>query len=330
MVRGRGAAPPARSRRGPALIVAGLLALTGCAAGGPASAPFGGDAGDDAAPTGTALTASNGARVATSEWIPPSPRGVILALHGYGDYGDLTFRRAARAWSDRGIATIAMDQRGFGRNASRGYWPGAEGLIEDAVAATRQVRTRYPCLPLVLLGHSMGGGVAAAAAARDLDADAVVLAVPAIWGGSLLNPFYRLSAWLAAAVVPDMRFSGRGVIRIQPTDNIEAWRELGRDPLYLSPPSARELHGLVRLTDLAEAAAEDVAMPALLLLGARDQIVANDAARETFGRFAGDRTVIEYPDGWHLIFRDRQAARVWRDVADWVLATRGPACEARP
>lgn len=273
------------------------------------------------------MIASNGEKLATSEWVPVSPRAVVLALHGYGDYGDLTFRRAAAAWQKLGIATIAMDQRGFGRNVSYGFWPGAEGLVEDAVVASRQVRQRFPCLPLTVVGHSMGGGVATAAAAAGLDADSLVLAVPAIWGGTLLNPFYRASAWLAATFVPDRRFTGRGVVRIQPTDNIEAWKELGRDPRYLAPPSARELHGLVRLTDLAEAAANDVTLPTLMLLGAKDQVVVNDAAKETFQRFAGDKTVIEYPEGWHLVFRDLQAERVWKDVADWVLTSPPPTCK---
>lgn len=269
---------------------------------------------------GTSLTASDGESLVTSEWLPEgAPRGVILAFHGYGDYGHLTFRRAAEYWQAQGLAVIAVDQRGFGRNRSYGFWPGAEGLIADAVKTSTQVRARFPDVPLTAVGHSMGGGVVTAAAADGLAADRLVLAGPAIWGGSLLNPFYRVSAWLAAAVVPERRFSGRGVVKIQASDNIDALRELSRDERYLSPPSARELHGLVRLTDLAEAAAPRVEVPALMLLGEKDQIVVNGAARATFGRFAGPRQIIEYEDGWHLLFRDLQAERVWRDVADWAL-----------
>jgi hypothetical protein len=29
---------------------------------------------------------------------------------------------------------------------------------------------------------------------------------------------------------------------------------------------------------------------------------------------------IEYPEGWHWLFRDRQAPKVWSDVADFVLS----------
>ena len=36
-------------------------------------------------------------------------------------------------------------------------------------ATARQIRGRHPCLPLVVAGHSMGGGVVLAAAGRGLD-----------------------------------------------------------------------------------------------------------------------------------------------------------------
>jgi len=273
------------------------------------------------------LPGAAGVEVAATLWQPDGPpKAVILALHGFGDHGASTFRRAAEFWASRGIATVAPDQRGFGRNPSRGRWPGADALIADAAAFARAVRARFPCRPLVLVGHSMGGGVALAAA-RGAAPDGLILAAPAIWGGAALNPLHRAAAWLAAAAVPDRRFSGKGVVRIQASDNIEALRALARDPLYLAPPSAREIFGLVRITDRAHGAAPGVATPALLLLGAKDQIVPNRTVREVIGMLTGPRRIVEYPEGWHLLFRDLQAARVWQDVADWTLAL---ATEAAP
>ena len=94
------------------------------------------------------------------------PRAVILALHGFGDAGDLTFDGAARAWSARGIAVYAPDQRGFGANPSRHDWPGVDALTGDAAALSRWTSAPATRPPLVVVGHSMGGGIALAAAAR--------------------------------------------------------------------------------------------------------------------------------------------------------------------
>jgi alpha-beta hydrolase superfamily lysophospholipase len=127
--------------------------------------------------------------------------------------------------------------------------------------------------------------------------------------------------------MPERRFTGRGVVEIQASDNIEMLRALGRDKHYLRPPSAREILGLVRVSDLAEAAAAKVDLPALLLLGTKDEIVPEASARRVFARLTGPRRVIEYQEGWHLLFRDLQAEQVWRDVADWSLAIpRDAAC----
>ena len=277
------------------------------------------------------VVAADGSALAVSAWPAEQPGAVILAVHGFGDYGPSTFARAAEFWAGQGITTYAYDQRGFGRNTSFGRWPGAGALAADLRAVAAQMRARNPCLPLVVVGHSMGGGVALAAAGQGgLDADALVLAAPAIWGGDEFNPFYRLAAWSVAAVMPERRFSGRGVVSVRASDNIEMLLALGRDPRYLRPPSAREILGLVRVNDMAEASAETVSLPALLLLGEKDEIVPEAVVRRVFARLTGPREVIEYPEGWHMLFRDLQAERVWRDVADWARAIPGPAGCAVP
>ncbi|WP_200606671.1 alpha/beta fold hydrolase [Thermohalobaculum xanthum] len=321
--------------------------LVGCSAGGPLDAPVDtADSGARVASLGTqelvsragyagpTVPGADGTGLPLSLWQADEPRAVILALHGFGDYGPLTFEGAAESWAEAGITTYAYDQRGFGRGSTHGRWPGAPALVDDLQAAAAWVRARHPCLPLVVVGHSMGGGVAMAAAGQGLDADALVLAAPAIWGGSELNPAHRLAAWLAATTVPERRFSGEGLVRIQASDNIEMLRRMARDPYYLRPPSAREMMGLVRITDMAAASAEEVRMPALLLLGERDQIVPEGAVRRVFKRVSGPRETRVYPDGWHLLFRDLEAARVWRDVANYALDQApepryaGPACGA--
>lgn len=301
-----------------ALLLTALLAA--CAVGGPlpipdGPVPEGAVPAPDRAPL--ALTAADGSALAVSVWEAPAPKAILLALHGYGDYGESTFADAGTFWAGEGITTIAYDQRGFGRNPSRGLWPGADGLVADLKRVVVDVRAAYPGKPIFVLGHSMGGGVVLAAA-PELEVDGIILAAPAIWGGGELNPIHRAASWLAAATVPEKRFTGEGVVRIQPSDNIEALRKLGRDPLYLRPPSAREIFGLVRVIDLAVAVAGEVTLPSLLLIGERDELIPKRTVTRVFERVQGARTVRRYPDGWHLLFRDLQARVVWEDVADWI------------
>ena len=57
-----------------------------------------------------------------------------------------------RRWSNRS---------GFGRSSGqRGYGASFEQRLDDVAWAIHQQRARYPGLPLILFGHSMGGLIA--------------------------------------------------------------------------------------------------------------------------------------------------------------------------
>src|SRR3546814_4785620 len=58
------------------------------------------------------------------------PKAVILALHGFNDYG-MAFADPGAWWAQRGIATFAPDQRGFGAGPYHGYWPGGQRMADD-------------------------------------------------------------------------------------------------------------------------------------------------------------------------------------------------------
>ncbi len=248
---------------------------------------------------------------------------MILALHGFGDAALLTFTPAAEAWSAAGITTYAYDQRGFGANPSRRQWPGPTVLIDDLRATARAVRAAHPGRPLLVVGHSMGGGVALAAA-PDLAADGVVLAAPAIAGDAGINPFLRVGAWCLNTFLPKRRFTGDGVVSFLPTDNLEVLRFVARHPLSFGDPSGEELLGLVLLSDRAAAAAADVTLPTLTLIGARDEVIRPAAIRRVAETIGGRAEIRTYPEGWHWLFRDLQAPLVWGDVAAFALSLPRP------
>lgn len=252
-------------------------------------------------------------------WEAEDPRAVILGVHGFGDRAATTFALAGPRWAAAGITVHAYDQRGFGRNPDRMGWPGETALIEDLAAIVAALRARHPDLPVFVVGHSMGGGVVLAAAGEGLldGVAGIVLLAPAVWGAGSLPLAYRLGAWAAAQIMPDQRWTGDGVVTIRPTDNIEALRELARDPYHFATPSSAEFLGLIRLMDRAVAAAPLVDMPALVLWGLRDEVVPEAPVAAAAALIPG----AEYrrvPTGWHMLLRDIEARRVHDLVLDWV------------
>ena len=191
-------------------------------------------------------------------------------------------------------------------------------MIADVRAAVAAARRMHPGLPVFVIGHSMGAGVILAAEAQaPLGADGIVLAAPGVWGGAALPVPYRLSANIAATFAPGKTLTGERAER-QATDNIDALREMGRDPLVIKETRLDAILGVTRVMGSAYGGADEVRGAILFLIGEKDEIIPLKAMEKTAMRLSGDVTFRRYPEGWHMLFRDLQAETVWRDVADWI------------
>jgi acylglycerol lipase len=273
------------------------------------------------------LVARDGATLPLRSWRPDGePRAAIVALHGFGDHAE-AFALPAPNWARDGIVTYAYDQRGFGRGPHRGRWAGTDAYVADLADALTLVRARHPGLPVFVLGESMGGAVAMVAAARGAidPADGLILVAPAVRGSAALGPIATGTMRVLANTVPWL--SGpSGSAGIRPTDNVALLRSFSRDPLVLRTPRVDMVWGLIGLMDEAVAAAPGIAQPSLVLVGGRDIIVPDGAIAGMLARMPATgpnaRRVAVYDDGWHMLLRDLQGARVQADVAHWVISRR--------
>lgn len=268
--------------------------------------------------------AADGATLPYRVWIPDRnpPRAVVVALHGFNDYGNF-FAEPGTYLRERGIASYAYDQRGFGATARAGLWPGSAALADDLRAFAALVRARHPGTPLYLLGESMGGAVILAAFANGQPpaADGVILSAPAVWGRVTMPWYQQAALWLSAHTLPAARVSGRG-LDITPSDNIEMLRALGRDPLVIKETRIDAVHGLVDLMDEALDGAPRFEARALILYGRKDEIVPKAPTRMMLERLPEQararQRVAFYAEGYHMLLRDLQAEVPWGDIAAWI------------
>jgi len=282
--------------------------------------------GDAVAPprlTEDAYIATDGAELGLRVWLPEGrPKAVLVALHGFNDYSN-AFDKPAAFWAEKGIATYAYDQRGFGKSEHRGEWPGIEAMANDLRAVSRLVRAKHAGIPFYLVGISMGGAVAMVAltGADPPKAEGVVLAAPAVWGRRHMNVFQRAALWLSAHTVPWLRVSGRG-LGIKPSDNTEMLRALGRDPLVIKETRIDTIWGLANLMDAAFAAAPKLEARALILYGANDEVVPKDPTVEMIRRLPpaarARQRVAMYEEGFHMLLRDLHADAVLSDIIAWI------------
>lgn len=271
--------------------------------------------------TDSAFVAADGAVLPARAWQARAPVAQVLALHGFNDHS-AAFTLAGAYLAARGISVYAYDQRGFGAAPHHGLWAGADAMVADLRAVAAALRARHPDRKLFVLGESMGGAVAIAALAgpQPPAVDGVILAAPALWGRETMPWIQTAALWAAAHTVPWLTVSGRGLDRLA-SDNIPMLRALGRDPLVIRETRIDAIHGLVALMDAAFAGIGRLPAPALVLYGARDEIIPPAATRRAWARLTdggSGRRLALYPEGWHMLLRDLQAEAVLDDIAAWI------------
>ncbi len=122
-----------------------------------------------------------GQRLAASIHIPEQTPGPGLVMcHGFTGHrieAHFLFVKAARAFCDAGLNVLRFDFRGSGESEGAFREMTIEGEIEDALAALQLLRGEptVAASRVGVLGLSLGGLVAACAAARDGDVKALVL-----------------------------------------------------------------------------------------------------------------------------------------------------------
>jgi len=275
----------------------------------------------------TLFVSFDGTELPLRVWQPTggvsAAEAIIIALHGFNDYSRF-ITKGAEFFSQRNIAVFAYDQRGFGQAPSRGRWSSGETMGRDLKTLTDLIRHRYPDPPLFLLGHSMGAAlvIKAMAGKNNPSVDGAILVAPAVWTRATM-PFYQTAAlWFVAHTIPWYTVTGR-VLGRQACSDIEVLKEQSRDPLVIKETRFDTIYGLQNLMDEAFESAEHFTLPTLLLYGRHDEIIPPEPVLEAYKRFPnepeGNKKLILYDNGYHMLLRDLESAAVMKDIVAWTV-----------
>jgi len=259
--------------------------------------------------------ASDHAAVPYRLWSAAQPRAVALLLHGAFDYSG-AFDDIGPKFAARGITAFAFDQRGFGATRSRRHWCGRKRMVKDVDDAAAYVRARFGDLPLFIVGESMGAAIAVNAAAKGAEVSGIVLAAP----GAIAGGIRRLFASLIVRLIEF--FAPRSEITIE---RLNA-RELGAsaairllcDPMVLRGIGPGMAFGLLELAAAAVDAARKVTVPALTMVGSKEDFLRNKCIAQLHRSLAGEKTWLEFEGGPHLLLHWREADKVLAEVFAWI------------
>lgn len=280
------------------------------------------------------LTGHDGLPLHWREWgADPAqrPQGTLLIVHGLGEHIG-RYAHVARRLNAWGWHVVGYDQRGHGASGgARGDIPEPDSLQRDLSCAIDAVRSdaRMNQGPLVLLGHSMGGAVAASFVAGALVptewsrlVDGLVLSSPALDVGMSLVQRGLLATTLP--LVPHVAV-GNG---LNP-----AW--LSRDPAvveaYKDDPLVHNRITPMLAKMLADTGPSVMAyasrwpVPTLLMWAGADRCVApaGSASFAAAARKSGDGSGVEaelFEPLFHEIFNEPEQDQVFDRLKSWLAA----------
>ena len=269
-------------------------------------------------------TTDDGLKLHTRLWPATAPvRGQLLIVHGLGEHIE-RYAHVAAALNAQGWEVHGWDHRGHGKSEGRrGDIPDHDALLRDTARVIDTVRRRGE--RFVLLGHSLGGLVAARFAAEALLAqpaawsrplDGLVLSSPALDPG--LNGGQKLALALAEKFAPGLAV-GNGLKPAWISRDPAVVKAYANDPLVHDRITARMTRFIVDAGARVIADAPRWKLRTLLMWAGADRCVAPRGS-EAFASAAPANVVATqpWPDLFHEIFNEPEKAAVLTVLTDWL------------
>jgi alpha-beta hydrolase superfamily lysophospholipase len=263
----------------------------------------------------------SGAELRGLFWPVPNPRAVVAVAHGINEHVG-RYEHVATTLNDAGYSVIGVDHRGHGRSGAAGKRTSNirrfDTFVDDYIALIDRLRGENE-RPVVALGHSMGGLIAARAALRAQDRmAALVLSGPALKLPMPVGPL-RLRALLAISrIAPFLALPSGNVDGLSRDPAVRA--ATLEDPLCITGPIrlgiARQLY---LLSEETRHRAGEVHVPLLVMHGGADPITDPDGSREFVANASsGDKEFVLWPEDKHEIFNELDRDQVLQRLVDWL------------
>ncbi len=245
-------------------------------------------------------------------------RAVVVVVHGLGEHAG-RYHEVAELLHEWGFAVWAHDHHGHGESSgARGGLPSELRLVDDLALVIDDARRENPGVPVVLLGHSLGGLVAASLVARGVrPVDGLVLSSPGLDPG--LSGFQKALLAVLPRIAPNLRV-GNGLDDNYLSHDLAVVQAYRDDPLTHDRVGSRLARFLAYEGATVQQAAAHWPVPTLLIYAGDDRLVRSAASR-AFAAAAAPSGMVEaqcFETLYHEIFNELDAEPVFATLQRWL------------
>jgi acylglycerol lipase len=270
----------------------------------------------------SSVTTADGVTLPLYRWPAiGATRATVALVHGLAEHAGRYAALAGRL-NAAGIELVAIDLRGHGQApGKRAYVKRFDDYLLDAQALLDAAA--QSCVPLFLMGHSMGGTVAALYAIERLDATGrrlagLILSSPALAPGRDVPRWMLKLSQLISRLYPSfpaMKIDAALLSRLQPVVNANR-----NDPLvhHGAIPARTGAELLLAMARVKRGRA-GLRLPLLVYHGTADKLIEPEGSRD-FGQHAGspDKTLTLHEGSYHETMNDLDRDRVIGALIEWI------------
>ncbi|MDJ0794069.1 MAG: alpha/beta hydrolase [Woeseiaceae bacterium] len=266
--------------------------------------------------------ARGSSRLYRQAWAPDGgTRGIVLLIHGLGEHSS-RYGHVASSLTERGFALQALDHYGHGKSDGHGgHVPRFSVFLDGVAALLDDVKKTSDGAPLFLVGHSMGGLIAARfLMSRQNEFRAAALSGPAFKSDEAPPAFVLWLNRLISALLPTLPMIALDATLVsRDPDVVKAY--LGDPLVHHGKLTSRLIAEMSTTMDDTLARAGDVTVPLLTMHGDADKLT-SPAGSEEFHANAGsaDKTLKMYPGLFHEVFNEPERDAVLADLGNWLEA----------
>ncbi|MDK1027729.1 MAG: alpha/beta hydrolase [Anaerolineae bacterium] len=264
-------------------------------------------------------TSNDRYQIFSQSWEPEiKPKAVVCVLHGLGEHSG-RYAHVGKAFVEAGYALSGFDLRGNGKSGgTRGHYPSLKVLMDDIHQQCLQIEHRFPEVPQVLYGHSLGGLFALVYATYRKNSLVGVIATAPALRSPILEQKIKMSL---------VRILGGLLPKLSVPTGLDP-NSISRDPAvvraYVNDPL---VHGKATLStgkvglqviDWVLSHTDPFPIPVLILHGKEDTLVYPRGSEELAKLIKGKLTFKLLDGLHHEIHNEPEKEQVFRHMIDWL------------
>jgi len=253
-------------------------------------------------------------------WLPENdPKTILILCHGLNEHSG-RYHHLAKYFTDQGYGVYGFDHIGHGKSdGTRSYVKDFPTFTDPILITLEIIRATNPDVPVYLVGHSLGGLIAAKFLIDHQDRiSGAVLSGALVSVPDFISDLTIKIGTIISKFIPKLRLIGIDKSALSRDSKVVS--DYINDPLvYIGKSTARISAVINEGISYVEEKGASISLPIMILHGGKDRICNPSWSTFLHNLVSSQQNhLIIYDELFHEIYNEPEQETVFNDVLSWL------------